>query len=117
MRTKRSVSAPAPYYALKADAEFSLHSAIEAQLKKLKLVCRQLREQFTMLDLEARVVERLYYKNKNQHRSATFWHRFVEMRRYTGRLNGLGLPDVLDDLRASFYGPIAQRKYVHCYWV
>jgi hypothetical protein len=53
---------------------------------------------------EAQVLERLYYKGKNQHRGALFWRRVGETRRYSARLGGIHIDDVVEILRYSFFG-------------
>ena len=60
-----------------------------------------------------RVLERLYYKGVNQHRSALFWRKVKEVRRLGKRVLEVGLGGLLDDSRYSFYcvGD-GERKYV-----
>jgi len=53
---------------------------------------------------ESQVLERLYYKGRNQHRGALFWRRVVEVRRYSGRLEGIRIDNVVEILRHSFFG-------------
>ncbi|THH12751.1 hypothetical protein EW146_g7400 [Bondarzewia mesenterica] len=53
---------------------------------------------------EMAVLERLFYKGKNQHRSSLFWQRVSEMRRYGHRLQGITMCATIEALRASFYG-------------
>jgi hypothetical protein len=60
---------------------------------------------------ELQILERLYYKGKNQHRAALFWKRVSEVRRYARRLDGVGLPDVVERLHRSFFGDDATHRY------
>jgi hypothetical protein len=110
MAARRTRLAPPVIYTPKTKLDVAAHPVIEAQLKKLKLASRQIREQLSLIETEARILERLYYKGKNQHRSATFWHRLSEVRRYTARINNLDLCNIIDSFRASFFGEAAQNK-------
>lgn len=62
---------------------------------------------------EMRVLERLYYKNKNQHRTSLFFKRVSEIRRYGNRLIELKLPERIELLRASFFGFTISRDIDH----
>jgi hypothetical protein len=112
MAIRRTMGAPPITYTPKLELDMNLHTDVELHLKRLKMASRLVRDQLSLCRTEARILERLYYKSKNQHRSAVFWDRVSEVRRYTARLVDMGLVDVLDTLRVSFYGEAAQRKYV-----
>jgi hypothetical protein len=58
---------------------------------------------------EAALLERLHYKNKNQHRRALYFTRFKELRRLLGKLKALRTGDVLNALAASMRPPGAKR--------
>ena len=80
------------------------HKEIDAVLKDLKISSRRLKTALDGLKDELRVLERLYYKNKNQHRMSLFFKRVPEMRRYGRRLSDLDILENVDLLRASFVG-------------
>jgi hypothetical protein len=110
-RPKRTVAPPKAEYTPKAQLAEGLHSRVEAQLKRLKLVSRELRHHIAAFESEARILERVYYKGKNQHRSAVFWQRLVEIRKYATRLTDVHVDEIVERLRASFFGEAAQVKY------
>jgi Domain of unknown function (DUF4477) len=89
----------------------SSHSSIDSALKALKSSSRQLHTTLSAFHDEMHVLERLYYKGKNQHRSALFWRRVCELRRYGNRIIRLKLDDLVEQSRRSFWGPIDQQKY------
>ncbi|KAF9246555.1 hypothetical protein BU15DRAFT_70634 [Melanogaster broomeanus] len=80
------------------------HKEIDILLKDLKTCSRRLKAAMSSFTDELRILERLYYKSKNQHRMALFFKRVPEIRRYGKRLVGLDLPERVDLLRASFVG-------------
>lgn len=80
-----------------------LHGAIDAELKTLKILSRRLQSSLTILATELQVIQRLYYKNKNQHRGSLFWRNVVEVRRFMERIERLNLQGSLNDLRSKFY--------------
>jgi hypothetical protein len=112
MPARRTVKATRSVFTLKMELDTCAHPVVEAQLKRLKLASRSLHEQLFSIGAEARVLERLYYKSKNQHRSATFFAKASEVRRYTTRVIDVGFAEVIDNLRMSFYGEASQRKCV-----
>jgi hypothetical protein len=85
----------------------SLHaskfSSIDTVLKDLKLYSRLLHAILSSHKNESHILERLYYKSKNQHRSALFWRHVCEMRRFAKRLEEFNVVVVLDSLRATFF--------------
>lgn len=84
--------------------------AIDAVLKDLKLCSRRLQAILPSYSDELRILERLYYKGKNQHRSALFWKRVVEIRRYGNRLNEKDLSRIMDTFHYSFFSRDSQNK-------
>ncbi|KAF8201419.1 hypothetical protein BJ912DRAFT_500704 [Pholiota molesta] len=84
--------------------EPSRHGSIDAELKSLKFLSRRLQANLTLLATELQLLQRLYYKNKNQHRGALFWRNIAEVRRYIERVANLNLQDSLAALRYTFYG-------------
>lgn len=82
----------------------SQHAGIDSILKDSKLHGRRFRTARETFTDELRILDRLYYKNKNQHRAALFWKRVVEMKRFAQRLRDTLQNDNLEDLKASFFG-------------
>ena len=84
-------------------------SAVDALLKQLKACSRRLQAALASHRTELQVLERLYYKGKNQHRTALFWQRVAEMRKFGGRLDEMQMDDVVESLRLSFWGEASGR--------
>ncbi|KZT26242.1 hypothetical protein NEOLEDRAFT_1063278 [Neolentinus lepideus HHB14362 ss-1] len=84
--------------------ESSACDAVDAALKDLKNCGRKLQSLLVSHGDEVRLLERLYYKGKNQHRSALFWNRLEEVRKYGKRLQELELLNLFELLRCSFFG-------------
>ena len=82
----------------------ALQKDVDAILKDLKFCSRRLKTALDGFKDELRVLERLYYKCKNQHRMALFFKRVSEMRRFGRRLSELDILEHVDLLRASFVG-------------
>ena len=78
---------------------------VDTVLKELRVCARQLSTLELCLQDELRVLERLYYKGVNQHRSALFWRRVEEMRKFGRRIAGMDLGRMVEDLRYAFYLP------------
>lgn len=85
------------------------HSTIDSCLKTLRTTVRNVSAFEEALAEEAQILERLYYKSKNQHRSALFWRHVCEIRRICGRIMTLDkkgkVGRCLDTLRSSFHEP------------
>lgn len=88
----------------------SLCSYVDSGLKDLKLCSRHTQTVLTAYDDEIQILERLYYKGKNQHRSALFWKRITEIRRYGNRLKDMNVGNIISALHHSFFGEEAQKK-------
>ena len=87
--------------------------SIDSILKDLKNCTRRLNTAFQSQQTELQVLERLFYKGKNQHRSALFWRRIEEIRRYALRLTKQDVYTLVENLRLSFWGPINEQTWVH----
>lgn len=61
-------------------------ATIDSCLTDLERPSKQMSSLVSSLKEEVHVFERLYYKSKNQHRSALFWRKAVEARRVSQRL-------------------------------
>ncbi|KAF9264719.1 hypothetical protein L218DRAFT_199493 [Marasmius fiardii PR-910] len=79
------------------------HSKVDSILKDLKSLSKRLHTTLSGYETELKVLERIYYKSKNQHRSALFWRRVIETRRYGRRIEQIELGDFVNTLRMSFY--------------
>ena len=89
----------------------ALHTTINAILKDLKICSRRIQHALDSHADEVQLLNRVYYKSKNQHRGALFWRRLEEMRRYSERLDKAIILSTLDEMRTSFFGPEAKQKY------
>ncbi|KIM49160.1 hypothetical protein M413DRAFT_21431 [Hebeloma cylindrosporum] len=88
----------------KSSIHISQHGSIDSQLKALKLLSRRLQSVLSTHATELQILQRIYYKNKNQHTGALFWRNVVELRRYSDRLETLNLHSSTLALRQAFYG-------------
>ncbi|KAJ3867202.1 hypothetical protein EV359DRAFT_3415, partial [Lentinula novae-zelandiae] len=79
---------------------------VDSVLKDLKLSFRRLSTMTTVLADETQVLDRLHYKNKNQHRSSLFSRRINELRRYSHRTEDFQTCSLVNDLRQSFFGKV-----------
>ena len=84
-------------------------STVDALLKQLKSCTKRLQAALASHRTEIQVLERLYYKGKNQHHTALFWQRVAEMRKFGGRLDEMQIDDVVESLRLSFWGEASGR--------
>ncbi|KAF8163263.1 hypothetical protein B0H34DRAFT_694723 [Crassisporium funariophilum] len=91
-------------YLLRAAMDPSHYPKIDSALKDLKLCTRQLLSVLNIHETELQLLQRLYYKNKNQHRGSLFWRNVVEIRRYSERVDNLDLYAKLNAFRHTFHG-------------
>ncbi|KAF9005611.1 hypothetical protein BDQ17DRAFT_358971 [Cyathus striatus] len=89
-----------------------LHSSINQALKDIKIFTRRLQLTLITYSEEAQVLERIYYKGKNQHRTALFWRRVEELRKCCRRVSAFNILPNVRSLRCSFFGPDAATKFV-----
>ena len=89
------------------------HTAIDSVLKGLKKSSRSLQVVLAAWSTDSQILDRVYYKGKNQHRGALFWRRVVELRRICGRLRRINPDQKLNIFRASFFGSDVPRKYAY----
>ena len=80
------------------------HAQIDVSLKELRTVSRRLGAFATPYADELRVLERIYYKGKHQHRAALFWRKVAEVRRLGARIAETAIPELVDGVRHSCYG-------------
>ncbi|KZT68972.1 hypothetical protein DAEQUDRAFT_727148 [Daedalea quercina L-15889] len=107
MAARRVVPPPPVAYLPKASLDSAAQSDINSVLKQLKTCTRRLQTALASHALEMQVLERLYYKGKNQHRTALFWRNVTEIRRYGERMAGMGLYGLAERMRISFWGEAA----------
>jgi hypothetical protein len=94
------------------------YPTIDTICKDLKLCSRRIRHALDSHADEFQLLQRIYYKNKNQHRVALFWRRVVEMRRYSERLNNSSIFSTLEQVRTLFFASEATQKcaILWCSW-
>ena len=100
---KRDTKAPTPSSLERRLLEDSYHASIDSGLKALKGFSRRLNLALDAFRDDHKVLERLYYKGKNQHRLSLFWRRVLETRRFCQRLNEMNIDQVVDMFRKSFF--------------
>ncbi|KAJ8487018.1 hypothetical protein ONZ51_g4428 [Trametes cubensis] len=110
MTIPRRHTHPPPLNCLsRATVDTAYTPAIDAVLKQLKSSTRRLQAALASHRTELQVLERLYYKGKNQHRTALFWQRVAEMRKYGERVDEMHIDDVVESLRLAFWGDPSSR--------
>ena len=82
---------------------------IDSQLKSLKLITHRFQSSLTLHETELKILQRLIYRNSNQHRSALFWRNVAELHRYSERLGNLRFLDKIQSLRYIFHGSDGSR--------
>ncbi|KAI5123286.1 hypothetical protein M0805_009307 [Coniferiporia weirii] len=103
MPVARHVKRPKLASTPRHDVSAPLPQKLDAVLKDLRGRARRLSVLQPCLQDELRILERLYYKGLNQHRSALFWRRVEDIRRIGKRVLEVQLRDLTDDLRYAFY--------------
>ncbi|PCH38219.1 hypothetical protein WOLCODRAFT_115073 [Wolfiporia cocos MD-104 SS10] len=116
MPAKRIAPVPPLSLTPRADLAATTYPEIDAVLKKLKSCTRNLQAALESHRLELQVLERLYYKSKNQHRTALFWQRVAETRRFGDRLQCMDLHAIVERLRLSFWGNAPSAKILKGPW-
>lgn len=104
MDPTRKLGSPAISCLPRSSLHISVHKDVDVILKELKGSSRRLQAVLDSYTDELLILERLYYRNKNQHRAALFFRRVSEMRRYGQRLVQWNLSKHVELLRASFFG-------------
>ncbi|RDX56858.1 hypothetical protein OH76DRAFT_1336277 [Lentinus brumalis] len=104
MALRRHVQPPSANYSPRPSLGSEKFFAIDSVLKQLKACSRRLQAALASHRTELQVLERLYYKGKNQHRTALFWQRVAEMRKFGERVDEMHMDDVVESLRLSFWG-------------
>ncbi|KIY69968.1 hypothetical protein CYLTODRAFT_348447 [Cylindrobasidium torrendii FP15055 ss-10] len=87
----------------RASLNKAVHPEVDAALKSVKKCRRNLAAMLEIIQDERAILERLYYKGKNQHGAALFWKRVTETRRFSQRLDAVAFLDLLDTFMLSFF--------------
>lgn len=101
---------PSIKFAPRSSLDSRIHSAIDGVLKEFKAASRELQKIFASFRLELELLDRLFSKNKNQHRGAVFWRKVAEMRRFGRKLDNNKPDGLVEDSRRWFWGPLDQQK-------
>lgn len=104
MPPRRCVSSPDLDCLQRTSLDSGYYPVVDAVLKQLKACSRRLQAALSSYRTELQVLERLYYKGKNQHRAALFWQRVTELRKLGERVGEMHMDKVIEDLRLSFWG-------------
>jgi hypothetical protein len=105
-----SVMPPPANFTPRSSSDSKIHSTVDGVLKELKTASKELQKNFASFRLELELLDRLFYKNKNQHRSALFWRKVTEMRRFAHKLDHHKPDGLVEDTRRWFWGPLDQQK-------
>lgn len=100
---QRHAVAPAISYRKRSEIGTAAHGRIDAILKDLRSCSQRLAPLLSTLEDEMHILDRLYYKGCNQHRSALFWRKVEEMRRFGSRVLEVQLAELVNVLRFSFF--------------
>ena len=101
---------PPVRFSPRSSLDSQIHSTIDVLLKENKLASRELRKILTSFRLELELLDRLFYKNKNQHLSALFWRKVTEMRRFGHKLDRYEPGVLVEDTRRWFWGPLDPQR-------
>lgn len=101
---------PSVKFTPRSSLDSRIHSTVDGVLKECKSASRELDKIFASFRLELQLLDRLFYKNKNQHRGALFWRKVTEMRRFGHRLDHCEPDGLVEDSRRWFWGPLNQQK-------
>ena len=101
MPPRRRVPSPHLRCTPRSALEASYYPAIDTVLKQLKTCSRRLQAALASHRAELQILERLYYKGKNQHRTTIFWRHVADMRRFGGRLDETHIDDVVETYECS----------------
>ncbi|TDL27531.1 hypothetical protein BD410DRAFT_782629 [Rickenella mellea] len=103
---KQPPISPAP----RSSVEKLLHAVFDTTIKELRACSRRLTNVYSSLGDELQLLDRLYYKNNNQHHSALFWRKTEETRRFGRRILEMDTSSLADDLRYSFFAEGAKNN-------
>ncbi|OJT06068.1 hypothetical protein TRAPUB_3003 [Trametes pubescens] len=106
---RRHLAPPPLVCCLRATIDSANTPIIDGVLKQLKACSRRLQTALACHHTELQILERLYYKGKNQHRTALFWQRVAEMRKLGERVDEMHMDDAVESLRLAFWGDPSSR--------
>lgn len=109
-RRPLAISFPPSSLTPKIDIDPSTHAYVDLALKRLKAVSRRLSATLTSFQDESRLLERLFYKGKNQHKVSLFWRHLEEIRRLCSCLVVVDLMTVVTRVRHAFYNSTNYEK-------
>ena len=112
MAAPRHVNIPSPICSPRNTLTTVQQGNVDAVLKDLKACTRRLQAALASFQIELQILEKLYYKGNNQHRTALFWRRVADVRRFGRRLETLKIQESLDTIRLSFWGQPSERRSV-----
>ena len=101
---------PSVNFTPRSSLDLEIHSTVDGVLKEFKSATRELQKVFASFRLELELLDRLFYKNKNQHRSTLFWRKVTEMRRFGHKLDHHKPDGLVEDARRWFWGPLDQQR-------
>lgn len=101
---------PSVKFTPRSSLDSRIHSTVDGVLKEYKAASRQLQKISASFRLELELLDRLFYKNKNQHKSALFWRKVTEMRRFGHKLDRHKPDGLAEEARRWFWGPLSQQK-------
>lgn len=110
MPARRTLTISPPNTSPRNSLAASDHATVDTVLKNLKQCTRHLQSALETQHLELQVLEKLYYKGNNQHRTALFWRRVSDIRRFGRRLEGADLHGLVEGVRISFWSSEARTK-------
>lgn len=108
-----SVSSTMTSQLARTEIDPAQHLIVDSQLKILRTTARSYRHALQLFVDEMCFINRLHYKNKNQHRAAKFWLHFTETIRWCKRDYPSQLNTCIHNLRAMFWdGSFVLHPYV-----
>jgi hypothetical protein len=110
MTAPRHVHLSTPVVAPRSAVSVSQQVNLDGVLKALRSCTRRLQATFASHQIELQVLEKLYYKGNNQHRTALFWRRIADVRRFGKRVASIRIQEHLETLRVSFWGDPSQHR-------
>lgn len=78
-------------------------NAVDTCLKSLRKTSRKLPPTVSSHASETQILERIIYKNKNQHGRTLFFRNLVEIQRFATRIEEASLSKLIETTRAAFY--------------
>ena len=99
----RTFELPPKLLTIKAHIDSNTQIIVDSILKSLRSSSKKLQALGLAQTEELRILERLFYKGKNQHRQALFWRNVVEIRRLARRVEEVDAYGLVNSFRLGFY--------------